>query len=147
MTVYVQPMIAEVAVASNVIEVALHIDDCQAICRPGGQSITVDGSSAERARAGIDDQREIVAANKTGIDAPRHDIAEPRHGVTMFGHLHGFTNGERGRGCSCGEYVIFRLALEGSCYDKGLLGVETIPDFDVLVAGGGNAGLCAALSA
>ncbi|HEX6894182.1 MAG TPA: FAD-dependent oxidoreductase, partial [Bryobacteraceae bacterium] len=27
------------------------------------------------------------------------------------------------------------------------MGVETIPDFDVLVAGGGNAGLCAALSA
>lgn len=41
----------------------------------------------------------------------------------------------------------FRLALGGSWYDKGLLGVETIPDFDVLVAGGGNAGLCAALSA
>ena len=41
----------------------------------------------------------------------------------------------------------FSLALPASCYDRGLLAGESIPDVDVLVAGGGNAGLCAALSA
>src|SRR5690348_722132 len=99
MSVYFQPMIAKVAVASNMIEVALRIDNSQAICCARSQRITVDGSRGERARSGIDDQREIVAANETGVDAPRDDVAEPSHGITMFGHLHGFTNAERGRGC------------------------------------------------
>jgi hypothetical protein len=79
-SVDIDPAEAKIGVAADVIEMALGVQDGEAIRGPSGGCVSVDGGGSGRIGAGIDDEGAFVTDEKAGVDGPGREISEAQDG-------------------------------------------------------------------
>jgi hypothetical protein len=88
MTPNINPKLTEEAVAANVIEVFLGIDDAQLVARHDDGSVSVDSLRGQSVPGRIHNQRQTIPNNKPRIHAPGCRISKARNGITAIRNPH-----------------------------------------------------------
>ena len=87
-SVDVDSEVAKEAIAADMIEVLLGVHSQDSIAGTNRASVAMNRLRRHPVCAGVDDERGGIARHKAGIDAPRREVSEPGHGITMWRNLH-----------------------------------------------------------